>query len=206
MRSVKDDDRSGKLIDYIKVIGGLIAAIAAVFEFARHVEQEKFAAVSGAVQLVQGSEARAFRADLTILIKQFYTDYDGNVDLDIYKNNEEKVATFIKEHIFAKGGGRRFKSVPAFLETIYNYGTTNSCSWRIVATAFHGDAGDILYYFVPSALNEFIENQKLPPPNFLYDLSYQNASQRTWEPCDVANPRPPLFRLQNYINETLWGG
>jgi hypothetical protein len=188
-------------LDYVKVIGGLITAIIAVFEYAAHNEQERSTAVLNAMQLVQqGQGTNQLRQDISTLITPFYdpAQYNGNVDIDLIKDRD-KVRSFIEDHIF-RGQKLRFKNSIDFLESMYQFGSTNSCTWKVIATTYHGDAGELVYYFEPE-FQRYADQQKISMA-FLYDIEYQYGNPKLI-PCDIANGPSWLTRMKSYVDGLL---
>lgn len=200
------------LLDVIKIIGGIIAATAALFEYSLHNEQERAQTILTAAQFGESDVAQRFRVDLKVLISAFYKDkypeywasrdYTDPHNIVAYKKPDDAVA-FIKANVISTND-REFKSTYAFFTVVYTYAMTDACNWRLMYEAFSGDAGEFVYYFWPY-LPEFAKRQshewkgENEPVYLLMFPKYP----RNNETCDDNAPASPIARAALLANHAV---
>lgn len=165
-------------IEQLKLVGGFIGGILAlilvciaVLEFYQHNEQDRETALFNSMQaVVQGNGTAQLRQDIDALLKPLLSDsqYEQKYS-HAYK--PEEVQRFIN-YIYTDYKWIHLKHAIAYLETMYEYGKTDLCSWKIVSTAYSRDAGLIVYFFEPILLNKPYANIQQIHVNDLYHLAY----------------------------------
>jgi hypothetical protein len=220
LRSVKEKGRStvaardpperdwasrwGIMIEAVKVIGGLIAAFAALLEYASHNEEQRAETILRAVQIIESNSTEVFRRNLKTLVAQFYT---AEAWVTYWPNRDKKddlVIDFIENKIMSKYD-QEFKTTLTFFDVMYDFGSTNTCNWKLIVSAFERDAGDFYYYFdiyfegYAARIHTSPEKVK----RSIVFLTWGAYPDPRAEPCEAGGSPTLVRRVANWIKRQL---